>query len=105
MATRRAFRTPSPSDSTPNHHPIPTPTPTPTPNPTPNLTPNLNPDPNLTPNLTRYTEGEEREAAEKAALEDPGTMELEQSEALLQTEEHLLLLTTAQLEVTARGWK
>ena len=31
-------------------------------------------------------------------------MELEQSEALLQTEEHLLMLTTAQLEVTARGW-
>ena len=30
--------------------------------------------------------------------------ELEQSEALLQTEEHLLMLTTAQLEVTARGW-
>ena len=50
-----------------------------------------------------YTEGEEREAAEKAALEDPGTMELEQSEALLQTEEHLLMLTTAQLEVTARA--
>jgi hypothetical protein len=31
-------------------------------------------------------------------------MELEQSEALLQTEEHLLLLATSQLEVRARGW-
>ena len=29
-------------------------------------------------------------------------MELEQSEALLQTEEHLLLLTTAQLEELGR---
>lgn len=45
-----------------------------------------------------YTEGEAREKESKAAALDMGVLELEQSEALLQTEEQLLLAATDELE-------
>ena len=45
-----------------------------------------------------YTEGEAREKESKAAALDTGVLELEQSEALLQTEEQLLLAATDELE-------